>query len=229
MRTGCDVDKAATEAARIGAVIMAAGAGRRLGNVPKSLLLRDGEPLLVRQVRMAAGAGAECISVVLGHHADRLAAVLQRALAATPGRHAGARVRQVVNPAPDDGTASSLRCGLAALPPGLSTYLVLLGDQPLLEAADVQAVLAAWQARAAGIQLVVPRHGDRLGHPVAFGRGVYDEVARGRGVRAWRMAHPEQVSILQAGHARYTTDVDAPADLDRLRDAFGVQLAQPET
>lgn len=208
---------------------MAAGAGRRMGSIPKSLLTRDGEPLLLRQLRVAAEAGVHRISVVLGHYADQVAAVLERSIAPVSERHAGLRASSVLNPAPDDGTGSSLRCGLAALPSNLSAYLVLLGDQPLLEAKDVQAVLAAWQARAAGIQLVVPRHGARLGHPVAFGRELYDEVANAVGVREWRLAHPERVAILPAQHARYTTDIDVPADLDRLRDAFGVRLTQPET
>lgn len=219
------------EAASVGAVIMAAGAGRRMGSTPKSLLRRDGEPLLLRQIRIAAAAGAEAITVVLGHHADRLIAALDRSLASTPDRHAGVHVDRVVNPAPDRGTGSSLRCGLAALPDDLFAYLVMLGDQPLLEAEDVQAVLAAWRARAAGIQLVVPWHAGRLGHPVAFGSQVYDAVVHahdGQGVREWRLAHPEHVSILAASHARYTTDVDTPADLERLRDEFGIRLDWPE-
>lgn len=211
------------ESASVGAVVMAAGAGRRMGAMPKSLLRRNGEPLLLRQVRVAAVAGVEAVTVVLGHYADQLAAVLDRS-------YAGIHVNRIVNPAPDDGTGSSLRCGLAALPEGLSTYLVMLGDQPLLEAEDVTAMLTAWQSRSTGIGLLVPQHANRLGHPVVFGSEVYREVARasgGRGVREWRQAHPEQVSTLPVPHARFTTDVDTPADLDRLRDEFGIQLAWP--
>jgi len=36
----------------VAAVVMAAGAGRRMGHMPKSLLRRDGEPLLLRQIRL---------------------------------------------------------------------------------------------------------------------------------------------------------------------------------
>ncbi|HEX5353715.1 MAG TPA: nucleotidyltransferase family protein [Rhodanobacteraceae bacterium] len=220
------------EAESAGAIIMAAGAGRRMGAVPKSLLRRDGEPLLLRQVRIATAAGVEAITVVLGHYADQLITALDRSLASTPDRHAGAQVSRVVNPNPGDGTGSSLRCGLAALPRGLSTYLVMLGDQPLLEAEDVQAALTAWRARPAGIELVVPRHAGRLGHPVCFGPQVYREVVHARGgggVREWRQVHPESVLTLEVSHARCTTDVDTPADLDRLHDEFGVQLDWPET
>lgn len=220
------------EATAVGAVILAAGAGRRMGGAPKPLLRRDGEPLLLRQVRVAATAGAAGVVVVLGYYADQLSTVLDRSLASAQDRYAETRVNRVVNPAPDDGTGSSLRCGLTALPDDLSAYLVMLGDQPLLEAEDVQAVLAAWQARPPGVQLVLPQHANRLGHPVVFGSELYREVAHARdgfGVREWRHAHPERIWFLQASHARFTTDVDTPADLDRLRDEFGVQLDWPET
>lgn len=221
-----------TQADPVGAVIMAAGAGRRLGGVPKSLLRRNGEPLLLRQVRVVAAVGVEAVTVVLGHHADKLAAVLDRSIASAPDRYAGIHVNRVVNPAPDEGTGSSLRCGLAMLPDQLSTYLVVLGDQPLLEAEDAAAMLTAWQSRPAGIQLIVPQHANRLGHPVVFGAEVYRDVMRahdGRGVREWRQAHPERVSTLPVSHDRFTVDVDTPTDLDRLRDEFGVQLDWPET
>lgn len=219
-----------TASATIGGVVMAAGAGRRMGNVPKSLLRRDGEPLLLRQVRLLAEAGAGIVIVVLGHHADRVGTVLERARStATPPIDAR-RLLWTTNPAPDDGTGSSLRCGLAALPADLSAWLIALGDQPLLEATDVRAILQAWMQRPAGTDLVVPQHADRLGHPIVFARPVRDAVmaARGgQGVREWRRAHPDRVLALPVAHARYTTDMDTPADLARLREEHRVQLDWP--
>ncbi|MGH8116328.1 MAG: nucleotidyltransferase family protein [Rhodanobacteraceae bacterium] len=213
-----------------GAIVMAAGAGHRMGGLPKSLLQRDGEPLLLRQIRLLAEAGAGMVVVVLGHHADRLGTVLEQArCAATPPINPR-RLLWTTNPAPDDGTGSSLRCGLAALPAGISAWLVALGDQPLLEAADVRAILQAWKKRPAGTDLVMPRHADRLGHPIVFGRPVRDAVAGahgGQGVREWRRAHPDRVLVLPVAHARYTTDVDTPADLASLREQYRVQLEWP--
>lgn len=216
--------------ATIGGVVMAAGAGRRLGNVPKTLLQRDGEPLLLRQVRLLTEAGAGIVVVVLGHHADRVSAVLERARSAATPPIDPRRLLWTINPTPDDGTGSSLRCGLAALPADLSTWLIALGDQPLLEAADVRAILQAWMQRPAGTDLVVPQHADRLGHPIVFGRPVRDAVVRGhggQGIREWRRAHPDGVLVLPVAHARYTTDVDTPADLARLQEEQGVHLEWP--
>ncbi|ADU99722.1 nucleotidyltransferase family protein [Alicycliphilus denitrificans] len=208
---------------RIGAVVMAAGAGRRMGHVPKGLLRRGGEPLLLRQIRLLAEAGVDEAVVVLGHHAERLEPVLRQAGSAPRGM----ALRWVANPAPDEGPGASLRCGLAALPDGLTTLLVMLADQPLLELQDVQAMLAAWRARAAGVELAVPQHAGQPGHPIVFGPLVRGQVLRaqgGAGVREWRRAHGDQVLLVPLSHARCTTDVDTPDDVQRLGRDFGVWL-----
>ena len=213
----------------VGAVVMAAGAGRRMGCRPKSLLQRDGESLLLRQVRLLRQCGVGDISVVLGHHAERLQVVLVAAQAA--GLVGDASLAWVRNPAPDDGPGSSLRYGLRSLPDELDTVLVVLGDQPLLEAEDVRVVLDAWQARAPGIELVVPSQGGEPGHPIAFGRRLREAVLRGQGgagVREWRRAHRDQVQELVMTHARHVADIDTPEDLQALARAHGVRLAWPD-
>ncbi|GAB2745491.1 hypothetical protein GCM10027019_26160 [Melaminivora jejuensis] len=212
------------------AVLLAAGAGRRMGGVPKSLLLRDGQTLLARQIRLLAGAGAARIAVALGHHAGRLQPVLQDVRAELQGRSAGAvQLAWAINPAPDAGPGSSLRCALALLPEA-PTVLVALADQPLLELADVQAVLQAWQQRGPGIELLVPVHQGQPGHPIALGpalRAAVMQMPGGQGVREWRRAHAQQVQTLAARHARHCTDVDTPQDVQRLQREWGVALALP--
>ena len=207
--------------AAIGAVVMAAGAGSRMGHRPKSLLLRDGEPLLLRQIRLLALAGAAPIVVVLGHHQEALLKVLQ------PAQARFAQLRWTVNPAPDDGPASSLRCGLAALPEALGTIIVTLGDMPLLEADDFRAVLQVWHARSHAIHLVVPTHQGQPGHPLVFGATVRAAVQHDSdavSVREWRRAHSSHVHALALNHARCTTDLDTPDDVARLEREQGIAL-----
>ena len=86
----------------IGAVLLAAGAGSRLGGRPKALLELGGVPLVMRQLVALSGAG---VDEVVGR--------------ARPSRRRdrGARSQQfpitiVRNPSPDDGQASSVRIGL---------------------------------------------------------------------------------------------------------------------
>ena len=207
--------------------MLAAGAGSRFGFRPKSLLQRDSEALLARQLRLLGEVGVTQVVVVLGHHAVRIEPVL-RALQQTP---AGAGWRWAVNPAPDEGPGSSLRCGLAALDDAVTGVLVVLGDQPLLQAQDFDAVLQAWRQRAHGIELVVPSHQGQPGHPLVFGRAVRQAVQAGSGgggVREWRRAHPQQVQELALAHARCTTDIDTEADVARLAAQQGVLLRWPD-
>ena len=136
----------------IAGIVLAAGAGRRMGYRPKALLQRDGQPLVARQIGLLAQCSVRRIMVVLGHHAARIAPVLATTATALPG----VDLIWVVNPTPDEGTGASLRCALAALPADLTGVMVLLADQPLLQVDDVACVLAAWRARPADIDLIVP-------------------------------------------------------------------------
>lgn len=210
----------------VAAIVMAAGAGSRIGHRPKSLLRRDGEALVARQLRLLREAGIREAVVVLGHHAERIRAELEW-LRAQPGY---ADLRWALNPAPDDGPGSSLRRGLAALPADLDGVLVVLGDQPLLESEDVRAVLDAWARRGPGIELVLPVHEGEPGHPLVFGpraRQAVQAASGGAGLREWRRAHRQQVQELAVDHARCTTDIDTEADLARLAARQGVTLAWP--
>lgn len=216
----------ASDAPKVAAVVMAAGAGRRIGHRPKSLLQRDGESLLLRQLRLLCEVGVQQAVVVLGHHAPRLAPLLQD----WGDAHPALRLQGVINPAPDEGPGSSLRCGLVGLPAGLDGVMVLLGDQPLLEPQDLQFVLRAWRQRPANIDLVLPEHEGQPGHPLVLGpraRAAVMAMPRG-GLRDWRRSHPRQVQTLAVSHARCTTDIDTEADLARVAAEHGVRLSWPD-
>ena len=142
------------------AVVLAAGAGARLGGVAKALLDAGGETFLARIVATARGAGAGARVVVGAPFADAVAAEAARLGAAV-----------VVNPDPARGMASSIACGFA----GLDAARALLWpvDHPFVRAATVAALLAD------DADVVVPRHDGRGGHPVAVGRGVFAALAAG--------------------------------------------------
>src|SRR5450432_293545 len=99
----------------VGAVLIAAGAGARLGGRPKALLELGGVPLILRQLIALSGAGVDEVVVVLGHHADAIEAAV-RPFPITLAR----------NPQPDDGQASSVRIGLKALSPKLDAIMIAL-------------------------------------------------------------------------------------------------------
>jgi len=185
-----------------------------MGGVNKLLLRIDGVPLVRRQLDALLAAGIGEIVVVLGHEADRILPLLPR--------HGVVVVR---NDAYHLGQQGSVLAGLAALSGEADTVLVMLGDLPLLEAADLRELLAAWESRAEGCRAMLPVHAGSRGNPVVVERGVVTAVlARGdtqAGLRGFIDAHAASVARFAAPSDHYTFDLDTPADIERLERRLG--------
>ncbi|MCE2781318.1 nucleotidyltransferase family protein [Limnohabitans sp.] len=206
---------------RMGALVLAAGAGRRMGHRPKCLLQLNGRSLIDRQLEAVHQAGLASVLVVLGHHAERIQQ--QAAL-----QHWGAR--WVVNPQPDAGHVSSLRAGLQALPPGLAAVMVLLADQPMVDVTAIQALMNAYAARPEGTHMVQPTVQDLPGNPVVFSSAVALQILAGgvqMGVRQWQQLNPEKTYRWKTPDARYRLDVDNEQDLQTLETLTGHRLLWP--
>jgi len=207
----------------VGAVLLAAGAGERLGRRPKALLELGGVPLILRQLIALSGAGVDEVVVVLGHHAD----AVEAAVRAFP-------ITLVHNPAPDDGQASSVRAGLRALSPKIDAVIVALADQPLIDAQDIVALIGAYKKRG-DAAMVVPRvamDGDPAepGNPVMFDAALREQWLDGSAnlaCRQWRQANPERVRWFDTDNRRYKLDIDTPEDLERFAASTGHVLRWP--
>lgn len=203
----------------VGAVLLAAGAGARIGHRPKCLLELGGVPLIRRQLIALSGAGVDEVVVVLGHHAE----LIEPAVQAFP-------VTVVRNLRPDDGLVSSQRLGLAALGARLDAVIVALADQPLLNAQDFTALIGAWKKRPEGAGVVFPQVDGEPGNPVIFSSEVRDQILAGAaqvGCRQWRAAHPEAAAPFVTDNRRYRVDIDTEEDRARFERDTGHRLAWP--
>lgn len=203
----------------IGAVLLAAGAGSRLGGRPKCLLELGGVPLVRRQVAALSGAGVDEVVVVLGHHA----AQVEPALAGLP-------VTRVRNPSPDDGQVSSQRLGLAALAGPFDAVIIALADQPLINAQDITALIAAFKKRPASTSVVYPEVAGERGNPVMFTAEVRRHILAGDatfGCRQWQAAHAVAVAPFVTDNRRYRLDIDTADDLERFARDTGHTLRWP--
>lgn len=211
-----------TDSLRIGAIVLAAGAGARMGRRPKCLLQFDGQSLLDRLLQSLLAAGVSPLTVVLGHHADR---ILHEA------RGSQSAAQFVINPCPDAGHVSSLRAGLQAQPSGLDAVVVALADQPLIDKVALQALLMAYRQRPAGTQLLQPTVQGLPGNPVVFSSEVLTQILAGgvqMGARQWQQAHPEEVYRWETPHACYRQDVDNEADRQAIEVLTGQRLCWPD-
>ena len=133
------------------AIVLAEGGSRRLGR-PKQLLMRNGETLLHRAVRLAQETLPSRIVVVLGGYAPTMA----RAIADFDAQTA-------VNPHWTVGRSTSLQCGAEALRAHAGPVLILGCDQPALEVTHLRELLAGAASVASRCAATV--HDAHLGLP----------------------------------------------------------------
>ncbi len=179
-------------------LLLAAGAGSRMGR-PKALVRSpDGEPWLARSVEVLRAGGCSQVVVVLGAAADAARELLPD----------GARVVVAADWA--EGLSASLRAGLAALDDtDAEAAVVLLVDLPDLVPAVVARLLpadATTIARAA--------YDGEPGHPVVLGRDHWAAVATttsgDHGARDYLRARSELVRLVECADLASGVDQDTP-------------------
>lgn len=189
--------------ARMAAVVLAAGASRRLGE-PKQLLPIEGESLLRRSARLAVEAGCEPVFVVLGFEAERMR-----------GELAGLGVEAVLNQDWPEGMGSSLRRGVAAamaVRPEVDGVLAMVCDQPFLTAEHLRGLLARHRAGGKGITASFYR--GKAGVPAVFARRFFAELLDlqgDRGARGILEAHADEVETIAWPEGE--VDIDRPEHL----------------
>ncbi|KKM12208.1 hypothetical protein SY88_04780 [Clostridiales bacterium PH28_bin88] len=176
--------------------------------VPKTLLPLGGKTLVEYAVDHVLGARVEPVVVVLGHAAEELKGVL-----------AGRPVGFAVNPRYREGQAGSLREGLLALPHGVAGVVCCLGDQPLIPASVVDALVERFLAT--GAPVVYPSFKSQRGNPVLFSTDLLPELLEltgDEGGRAVIAQHAGEVQVVATGVPGVVQDVDTWDEYTRLRE-----------
>jgi nicotine blue oxidoreductase len=184
---------------QVGGVLLAAGEGKRLGT-PKALVEVGGRRLVDRGVELLAGGGASPVVVVTGAVNVDVTGVIT-----------------VHNPDWATGMGSSLAAGLRALPDTCAAAVIALVDQPLIGAAAVERLIAAFGA---GAGVAVATYDGRPRNPVLLARqhwpGVLADAVGDAGARDFLRAHPELVTQVECADTGSPDDVDTPEDLARV-------------
>ncbi len=207
----------AFDAARVGAVILAAGSSSRMGS-PKQILQFQGESLLRHAVLAALGAGCDPVVVVTGANAELSRRELN-----------GLAVRERVNTLWETGMASSIRTGIEALAgvdlaPGAAVFLVC--DQPHVTAEILCGLIGAH--RATGRPVVASTYGEGFGVPALFSSALFPELMRLEGEMG-----AKQVIKKYASQAHFLpfpegeVDMDTPHDFSRLLEKDVEKQASP--
>ena len=185
------------------AIVLAAGESRRFGS--QKLLMPFGDSTVLGCV-IAALETAELSPIIVVVGADQ-------AVADWVERSAR-RARIAHNPDPGRGMLSSVRVGVAALPPEGERFVLALGDQPALEARDIARLLGEHKRLGKGIAL--PVHRGKRGHPVVFAARYRQEImaldarpgGEARTLRHLIHAHHEDVAEVDFDSDAVLRDLD---------------------
>lgn len=187
----------------IGAVILAAGGSSRLGQ-PKQLLRFRGETLIARAVRAATEARCRPIVVVTGDASDAIRNEIQETSAVV-----------VENADWRRGLGTSIAAGMRSLVDSTDAVVLLTCDQPLVEAAQIEKLIAVRKQTAKPI--VASSYAKTLGVPALFDRSCFAALLSlpdDSGAKSLLVRRPADVaSVLFEDGA---IDIDTPEDFQRL-------------
>lgn len=198
--------------APVAAIVLAAGASRRLGQ-PKQLLMHGGETLLLRAIRLATEAGATPVIAVLGANSRLIRGTVDLANSIP-----------VINHSWEEGISTSIHAGLHALDevaldearPLSEGALILACDQLRLTANHLRALMETFDAPAEP-SIIASAYAGVLGIPAVFPRTVFQQLRALRGDKGARtlLAQPP-CPLIAVPFEGGEVDIDEPGDLAEL-------------
>ena len=191
----------------VAGLVLAAGGSSRLGR-PKQLLPYRGTTLLDWVLRTARACEFDQLVVALGGGAPAIREAVDLG-----------RADVVVNDQYTSGCSSSIAAGLAALDRRCDLLVLLLGDQPGVTDATVRRLVA----QRADAALAVCRYENGRGHPIAFARPVFGELAALHGDKGvWRLLERRSLDVAEvAVPGPVPLDVDTWDDYEAVLAAAG--------
>jgi molybdenum cofactor cytidylyltransferase len=193
---------------RVGAIVLAAGQSRRMGE-PKVLLpWTPGKTIIEHIIDQLVRARIDQIHVVTGHYAAEVKSLLKPL-----------DIEIVHNRAYKTGEMlSSLQAGIRSMPDSISAVLIVLGDQPRIQPPVIYRLLKAYSEGAGAI--VIPSYKMRRGHPMLVDRRFWHDLLQlkaGQTARDVFNAHAAAIAYVDVDNDSVLQDVDTPADYAQQR------------
>jgi molybdenum cofactor cytidylyltransferase len=187
----------------VGAVVLAAGLSRRMGQ-PKVLLpWANNRTILEHIIDQLIRARIDQVTVVTGHQSREVKALLKPL-----------DVDVVYNQDYKTGEMlSSVQAGLNAMPPQVAAALIVLGDQPRIQPKTVYHIMNTYAETAS--DLIVPSFQMKRGHPLLIGRRYWGEILALRensSLRDVMNAHSDAITYVNIDNDSILRDIDTPED-----------------
>ncbi|NLR66218.1 nucleotidyltransferase family protein [Chitinophaga varians] len=190
-----------------GAVILAAGASRRLGT-PKQQVRFQQQSLLQRIIQTTRQTTANPVVVVLGAFADTILPDLQ-----------DSETNIVINTDWESGMGSSIQSGvreLIRIDHNVSDVLILLCDQPFITPVLLEELITTHYRQNKGITAC--SYGPAIGTPIIFSSTFFPgllALTGQEGAKKIILQHQQDVTTIPFPEG--IIDIDTPEDLENLR------------
>jgi molybdenum cofactor cytidylyltransferase len=202
-----------SHSATVGVVILSAGASSRMGK-PKMLLPWGATSVLGHLLAQWRSLSIGQIAVVCAAGDARMDEELDRL--GLP------RQDRVENPAPARGMFSSIQCAARWIgwKPGLTHWIIGLGDQPHLRSETLQALMAFGAAHSQ--KICQPSRNGRPRHPVWMPRMVFQQLATAGedNLKDFLASRSPILHLCALADPGLDSDMDTPADYERARRLF---------
>ena len=188
-------------------VVLAAGMSSRLGS-PKQLLVYKGKSLLQHAADAALQTSMRPVVIVIGANSDTMKKQME-----------GMKVEIVENEGWQEGIASSLRCGLAAvqkIKPEADGIIFMVCDQPYVTKSLLDSLLKAQHET--GLPIVASSYEDNLGTPALFHKSFFAELMELKGDTGARkiiVQHTDDVVTVL--FPKGDIDIDTAAEYEALK------------
>ena len=189
------------------AVVLAAGASRRMSQANKLTIPVDGTPMVARVVDALQESGIDEVIVVTGHAPEEIQAAL-----------GDREVELVHNPDYEEGMGSSVRTGVSAVADDVDGVLIALGDMPWVGTDVIGRLLDAFSPDG-DLSIYIPMFGRKRGNPVLWGSRHFPELRQlsgDVGGKALFHGHAAAICYVDVESAAVNIDVDTPEALHEL-------------
>lgn len=197
----------------VGAIVLAAGLSRRMGQ-PKVLLpWTRGRSILEQILEQLILARIPNVIVVTGHRAGEVTELATRAGVGTVFNEHYATGEML----------SSVKAGLRAMPEHVSAVFIVLGDQPRIQARILNQLLVAYSEGVS--DLIAPSFQMRRGHPILIGRRYWPEILALPDNGAPRDVidrHQDKLAYITVDNDSVLRDVDTPEEYRQERRLAGL-------
>jgi len=210
------------QALQIGAVLLVAGEGKRLGGVPKCLMKIENQTLLEKHLQTLEEFTTSPVVVVTGFYENEIEAQL-----------VGRKVIQVKNSTHEAGQAGSVRLGLEALQHQAKDFdivIMMLGDQPLLNRGDLRQLLEHFKIMPDG-DFLFPMVNGMRGNPVLLSGQILRQILIEEPLmtpRKYMDLHPDRVRTFESNNTHYIFDLDSPQDIANFEAQTGIPVLLPD-